>query len=453
LSKGAIAALFGLLLSTQAAAETVISPADWPQFGRDPQHTGDNPGQTAIGPANVATLAPHWIVRTLGVRRAEPVVADGTVYSVDNGGVVRALDERTGTLRWSYLTLLPTEIRGTPTVADGTVYVGTMGSGAGAPASGVGGIFYALDVATGSPRWSYRLPDRNSTFSGSPLLDGDSLFTGVAVKYEYAGSCDAGRQLLAFPAAGAEPSAALDLTTPPELGADIWTPPMMDPAGDVYVATGNRCTTPGADPAGAPVSNAESIVKIHPSGTPVAWLRTLWHYGVDSSYDDSDLMGPIYTHGLVVAGGKTGWVYAVDAQTGKLRWSRRLGYQILASPATDGNSIYLTVDYTKPYPCAPGDTCGAVVALGLDGSQRWSIATHRSLLHPHSAAFTAPVVSNGLVFVAYDRGVSALDADTGKVLWRYQTSEDFLSRASIVEGGLFIGDFTGRLYCFTPGGA
>lgn len=444
--------MFGLWLVAQAANAAEISPADWPQFGRDAQHTGDNPGQTAIRRSNVATLAPHWIVHTLGVGRAEPVVVDGTVYAVDHGGVVRALDERTGSLRWSYLTLPPTEIRGTPVVSGDTLYVGTVGSGAGGPAAGIGGVFYALDVATGAPRWTYRLPGRNSTFSGSPLLAGGSLYVGEAVTYEAAGWCDAGHQLIALPAAGANPSAWLDLTTPPELGADIWTPPMMDPGGDLYVATGNRCSTPGVEPAAAPVSNAESVLKVHPSGTPATALRIEWRHGVDAGYDDSDLMGPIYTHGMVVAGGKTGSIYALDATTGRLRWARRLGYSILASPATDGKRIYATVDYTRPYPCDPGSRCGAVVALRLDGSPLWSIPTHRSLLHPHSAAFTAPVVSNGLVFVAYDRGVSALDADTGKVLWRYQTSEDFLSRASIVQGGLFIGDFTGKLYCFTPGG-
>ncbi len=444
--------MLGLSLIAKTANAADISAADWPQFGRDPQHTGDNPGQTSIRRANVATLAPRWIVNTLGVGRAEPVVVDGTVYAVDHGGVVRALDEGTGALRWSYLTLPPTEIRGTPVVDGGTVYVGTVGSGAGGPPSGIGGIFYALDTGTGTARWTYRLPDRNSTFSGSPLLAGGGLFVGEAVKDEAAGSCDAGHQLIALPTAGATPSAFLDLTTPPELGADIWTPPVVDPEGDLYVATGNRCTTPGVDPATAPVVNAESILKVHPTGAPVTELQVVWRHGVDPGYDDADLMGPIYTHGMIVASGKTGSIYALDAATGRQRWARRLGYSILASPATDGKRIYATVDYTRPYPCDPGSRCGAVVALGLDGSPRWSIPIHRSPSHPHSAAFTAPVVSNGLVFVAYDRGISALDAATGQLLWRYQTGEDFLSRASIVQGGLFIGDYTGRLYCFTPGG-
>jgi outer membrane protein assembly factor BamB len=89
----------------------------------------------------------------------------------------------------------------------------------------------------------------------------------------------------------------------------------------------------------------------------------------------------------------------------------------------------------------------------MHGNLRWAIPTHRSELYPHSGAFNSPDISNGVVYVAYDRGISAIDGDSAAVLWRYQTQADIFSRASIVQGGLFVGDLVDRLYCFTVNGA
>jgi outer membrane protein assembly factor BamB len=421
------------------AAAAAIPPSDWPQFGRDVQRTGNNPGQTLITAANVQTLKVRWIASTFGVRRAEPVVVDGAVFGVDNGGVIRAYNEKSGTLKWSYLTLPPGDIRGTPAVIDGVLYVGSF-------SSAIGGRLYALDAVTGQLRWSFQLSDVNSTFSGSPLIDTDQIYLGEAVRTEAENSCDRGQQLVVFPTAGTAPTASLDLTVPPQQGADIWTAPMMDPSGSVYVGTGNACNE-------TPTPNAQAIIKVRPvaEGTGSS-LALVWRFIADKNVGDIDMMGPIYANGMVVAGSKNGFLYAIDAATGRLLWSTKLGYQILSTPAFDGSQIYATVDYARPFPCDPGSVCGAVVAVGLNGVVHWSIPTHRSAEHPHSGAFNSPTVSNGLVFVAYDDGISALDSKDGTVRWRYQTGTDFFSRATIVQGGLFIGDFTGHLYCFTPGG-
>ena len=52
---------------------------------------------------------------------AGPTVVDGVVYSAGEDGVVRALDNRTGALRWD--AVVGIQARGRPAVDDGTVYV------------------------------------------------------------------------------------------------------------------------------------------------------------------------------------------------------------------------------------------------------------------------------------------------------------------------------------------
>jgi polyvinyl alcohol dehydrogenase (cytochrome) len=79
-----------------------VGPWDWPGYGRNPQHTFAAP--TTLTPAGVPALRKAWEFRT--------------------GDAVTA----------------------TPTVVNGTVYVGSWD-----------GVFYAIDLATGAPRWTYRL--------------------------------------------------------------------------------------------------------------------------------------------------------------------------------------------------------------------------------------------------------------------------------------------------------
>ena len=52
----------GLLWTAVNAAER-RDDDDWPMYGRNLQHTFDNPG-TAITPNNVAQLRPAWIFPT-----------------------------------------------------------------------------------------------------------------------------------------------------------------------------------------------------------------------------------------------------------------------------------------------------------------------------------------------------------------------------------------------------
>src|SRR4051812_33260407 len=98
-----------------------------------------------------------------------------------------------------------------------------------------------------------------------------------------------------------------------------------------------------------------------PSPSQVASMPRSWTFNASTG----DFTGtPVVANGVLVAGNNGGWVYALDAVTGKVRWSRNLGSQINGSAAIDGGTAFVPVAHRG----AP-----RLVALSLsDGSVRWS---------------------------------------------------------------------------------
>ena len=79
---------------------------------------------------------------------------------------------------------------------------------------------------------------------------------------------------------------------------------------------------------------------------------------------------PVVAAGVLVAGDYSGTVYALDAVTGKVRWSKNVGGQVNGSAAIDtaapgGATVFV--------PVAPGSGGPRLAALSLaDGRVRWS---------------------------------------------------------------------------------
>lgn len=96
-------------------------------------------------------------------------------------------------------------------------------------------------------------------------------------------------------------------------------------------------------------------------------------------------------------------VYALDAETGNVLWTADLGRfgNFWSSPTVANGTLYV-LD-------GSGAHSGNLLALDCsDGSKLWQAVGSFN----HSA-----VVSNGVVYVGSDRGLTALDATTGDVEW------------------------------------
>jgi len=78
-------------LSAQAS---FLVQTDWAQFRFVPRHSGTNPYENVLSPANVANLNVSWSATTSGVIFSSPAVANGVVYagSFDHNLYAYALD-------------------------------------------------------------------------------------------------------------------------------------------------------------------------------------------------------------------------------------------------------------------------------------------------------------------------------------------------------------------------
>lgn len=417
---------------------------DWPQFRRDSEHTGNNPYQTAITAANVSTLAPKWSYKTYGMF-ATPVVKNGVVYLADLGGALRAVRMSDGTKLWEFDNHTPANGNAfidTPLLYKGVLYLGDQGL------PGVYAAFRAINAASGHQIWQKTETWSQASFEASPVEANGMIFEGES-SWEEDTSCAVAHQIVAY--SPASPTIVSSLTFPESsAGGDaVWASPVADPSGHVFVGTGNSCASSGVD------AYSDAIMQVGPRKPR---LSAKWTYQAYSSLPNDNDFGssPLITNGLIIEGNKNGWVYALNPTNGTLVWKTQLGQLsdgIVGTPASDGTHLYVPVNETVRN-CAEGAVCGGIVSLNLsDGSIAWS---RIDALHDDYdlTNVSAPAVSNGVVYDAYNSTIYAFDASNGNVLWSYTLDGHVYEGITIVNGGLLVGDFdgTGEFYCFTPGG-
>lgn len=127
-----------------------------------------------------------------------------------------------------------------------------------------------------------------------------------------------------------------------------------------------------------------------PSYNEVADLGPAWSF----KSSDGDFTGtPVVWKGTLVAGAGGGSVFALNAQTGKLRWKKDLGETINGSAAIYKGRVYV--------PLAKPDRPRLVALRLSDGKRLWSRVLDKQ---KDSDVYGSPVTSRGTVFI----GVSAL---------------------------------------------
>src|SRR5256886_2261454 len=100
--------LISFASSASAAAPCATQPSSggqWPMYGHDVSNTRTQPEASGLGPAAVSKLAPAWVFSTSSTGdgtgfNTTPVVYGGCVFIGSFGGVVYALDAKTGHVVW-----------------------------------------------------------------------------------------------------------------------------------------------------------------------------------------------------------------------------------------------------------------------------------------------------------------------------------------------------------------
>jgi len=481
---------------------------DWPMFGGSIENQSNTAGETKISPKNVSQLKVKWVAPTGGDVSAKAAVVNGVVYFPDWGGNIWALDAATGKAIWhrqisSYGLPAKTASRTSPAVVNGILYIGTQS----------GANLLALDAKTGKLKWKTSLDDHPlAVITGSPAVIGGKVFVGVSSLEEVAAAqkgykcCSFRGSVNAVDAVTGKP--VWKTFTAPEgySGGAVWgSNPVVNLARRlVYIGAGNNYDKPktaayakciadgGTEPKClSPDDHVDSMMALDMDTGAIKWARRHiadddWNVacfigdkpgqgncpqGAGPDYDFAT--GPnefsIQGVGQVIGAGQKSGAYSVfDADNGKLIWSRFVGPGSVFGgmewgTATDGRRIYVAIANFDKQKYKAGDAGSWAALNATTGAIEWQIPD------PNGTIDLGPMsVSNGVVFAssmttkAGDPNMFALEAATGKVLWKFDSGAS-VNAGAVVSGGVvywgsgytIIGPpFTGnkRFYAFSIGG-
>ncbi len=453
---------------------------DWLMYGHNYSNNRFSPLAT-INTTNVRSLVPRMVFQTgtpqLGSLETTPIVVGGVMYfttpATPNNEVI-AVDLRTQKTLWRY----PHKNAGVSTaccgpnnrgvaIAGGSLFLGTLD-----------GQLVALDQATGKEKWAVQTgdPAEGYTQTMAPLVVDDKVIIGTSgAEYGIRGfvrAYNAGTGALMWtwytipsPQDGGW-WGRWSRTTPEgdnlnrnivkekadsakyadawmHGGGSMWMTPAYDAeTKTLFVSIGNP--SPDLDGAIRPGDNlwTESIVAIDATTGKFKWgYQEVPHDVWDLDATSPPVIATVGGKKVVVEAGKTGWVYVLDAATGKLvRRSEAFVPQenMFAQPSDSG---------TRMLP-------------GANGGQEWSpIAIHPTLNYAYTAGLHQPMHYKthyapwergrlwlGSAFVAIPGeaqwgNVTAIDLATGKKVWQVKTDQPMMGGATATAGGLV---FTGE---------
>jgi outer membrane protein assembly factor BamB len=144
---------------------------------------------------------------------------------------------------------------------------------------------------------------------------------------------------------------------------------------------------------------------------------------------------PLLVDGVLYVGSWDENVYAVDARTGRARWSFQTGDEVKGAAAYGKGTVFI----------ASYD--GNVYALDArSGKLRWEAAA-QDRLGGQGNWYATPAVAYGRVFIGNTDGkVYAFGARSGELLWAQSTGSYIYSSAAVWDRKVFVGSHDGRLY-------
>ncbi|HVO63490.1 MAG TPA: PQQ-binding-like beta-propeller repeat protein [Terriglobales bacterium] len=139
---------------------------------------------------------------------------------------------------------------------------------------------------------------------------------------------------------------------------------------------------------------------------------------------DFYLSSPGIWNGLVFFGSGDGNVYALDANSGTLKWKFQTADVVHSSPAIADATLYIGSWDTYLY------------ALDAStGKERWRFKTGDDPdIHNHVGIQSSPAVRDGIVyFGCRDSYVYAVDASSGKQIWRFSTDGSWVNNSPVAD--------------------
>ena len=164
-------------------------------------------------------------------------------------------------------------------------------------------------------------------------------------------------------------------------------------------------------------------------------FRRVWMFRAQSLVE----FPPVVAYGRLYFANNAGVLFAISARTGKRAWKIETKRCQAASPAVNRRLVYFTL-LNRP-PCnAKKVTDGELLALYAgSGRVRW-----RKKIGPSESS---PVVVDGRVFVGDWTGrVYAFSANTGRLRWSYKTGGRVKGGLAFSGGRIYVGSYDHHVY-------
>lgn len=347
-----------------------------------------------------------------GIRGA--AYSNGRLYRGTPDAHLIALDATSGKLLWDVAAFDPAKgeyIAAAPIIWQGRIYLGNAGSDVGAI-----GHIRAFDERDGHRIWNFDVVPSTGAGADTWPADADKVRAGGGTYSSY----------------------ALDTAE-----------------GSLFSPTGN----PGPDFAShyRPGDNlyTSSVLRLD---AKTGALQAHYQFAKHDVHDWDVAASPIlFTsrggHKMVAVGAKNGYLYGLD------RGLSKIAYQVPVTTMENVNAP-LTVEGTRFCPGTQGGVNwygpayspqqNAVYVNSIDWCTVIKLADPRELEHK----FGEPFLGSSNAFGDSDPHnrsgwLTAVDADTGKVLWKYHSSQPLVAAITPTAGGIvFTGDLEGNLLAF-----
>jgi alcohol dehydrogenase (cytochrome c) len=405
---------------------------DWPHWGNVVENT-HYADLDQVDRGNVDRLRVAW-TRPEGPGQFAwetfPIVVGRTMYYDTGTNQVYAVEAATGKVRWTYSP--PVDFLAGPSLAINEPVSRGVTYGAGRIyLTTADDHLIALDAKTGKPQWKTEVidPEKGNTmnspgafFKGELIVGGpagDAGLRGFVAGYDAATGKQLWRTFMVPPGKDRPGGASYG-------GGDVWMPPVVDPrSGLAYVSTGNP--TPGFTNAERPGCNpmADATVALDAKTGKVRWSHTevcddSWDYDTVQAPTVLDLPNGDGTTRAVGAGSKSGFWTTLDAGTGKViarspfisRYSRPH-----LRPTRQGTvvcpGIFGGIEYGPPSFSPP---TGSLFIAANNFCMRYKVASRADL---EARAPGEDDLGGTVEQVGEATGVvAALDPATGKLRWR-----------------------------------
>jgi len=426
--------------------------------------------QAGLSTADMPNLELAWAVafpETSSLRAAPVIIGSTIFYSATDSGRVFALDTNSGCAKWVYNA--QTRLRSSMAygVIDGlSTLVFSDGRG----------MIHSINAENGEAIWvaSGQASDNQGMLTGTPVIyedmiivpvSGSGVITGGNPKFECCENHGAvtalnvrtGEKLWEYhtmPAAqytGAVSSTGVKQRGPS--GAPIWTTPTIDSErGQIYVTTGENTSHPTT-------GTSDSIIALDLETGEEKWVfqaleNDMWNFGcsadgpncivlADTNSVDFDFGGPaiLVESGdkqLLIAGQKSGDIWALDPDSGALVWNQRVGEGTALGGnhwgiATDSERAFMTIN--DPGNRSENSVPGIYTYFVGTGEPSWSYKVEpdcdarserlRRCESLYGFSATPLSVDGAVITGGLDGRVFIFNSDTGEQLFKFDTVTDF----------------------------